>query len=76
MKNHNGNSRRSEEITRDEFIALLRAEIERVGGQNELARRMHISITLLSLILSGEREPRGAVLDYFGIEKIVIYRKK
>jgi DNA-binding phage protein len=35
----------------NDFIRLLRSEIERAGGQSALARREHIDRTLLNRVL-------------------------
>lgn len=42
--------------------------------QLSLARKLGISAQYLNDILHGRREPGESVLEYLGLEKIVIYR--
>lgn len=51
--------------TLDEFCAA----IERTTGRK-------ISFQYLQKMLSGKRKPGKAVLDYLGLERVVVYREK
>lgn len=66
------------EITKDEFLDMLRREVKRAGTQKALAAQIGINETVLSRVLSGREDPGPTILDHFGFEKIktFTFRKK
>lgn len=42
----------------------------------ELAEEIGVSISYLSMILAGEREPGDQVLEYLGLERRTVFVKK
>lgn len=66
-------------VTGEDVRALIRAEVARLdGSQTRLAHLMGITPQYICKILSGHTEVphMGAVLDYFGLEAVLVYRKK
>jgi transcriptional regulator with XRE-family HTH domain len=55
---------------------LLRAEAKAVGGEKHFAAKAGVSVQLIYAIETGNREPRGRVLDALGLEAVVSYRRK
>ena len=45
-----------------EVVRLLRAEVERAGGQSAWARREGIDRTLLNKVLSGQKPPSNKII--------------
>jgi predicted transcriptional regulator len=66
------------ELTSDQVRIRLWEDIKKNPGrpmtQTELAARIGVSLPFLNEILRGTREPSGKVLDYLGLERVVIYR--
>lgn len=56
-------------LSRQDVIDLLRAEALKLGSQRKLAKAMHVSPSLVSLIINGVKPPEHAVLDYLGLVK-------
>jgi len=46
------------------------------SNQSALAKEIGISAQYLSDVLRGNRNPGKKILDFLGIEKVVIYRRK
>lgn len=46
------------------------------GTQKELAEEIGVSQAFLSDVLAGHREPTGKILDYLGLERVTVYRRK
>ena len=66
-------------MTADDVRALMRKEIERLGGmQSMLAGRAGMSQQYISDLLTGRRDipTSGALLDYFGIEAKITWQRK
>jgi transcriptional regulator with XRE-family HTH domain len=58
-------------------VKMLRQCIARDGGtQADLAKDIGISPQFLSEILNGVRKASDVVLDFLGLEKIIVYRPK
>lgn len=43
------------------------------GGTSKAARKLGISHSMVSYILSGKSKPRGKVLPFFGLKAVTIY---
>lgn len=64
-------------FTEPEVVVMLVETMRRTKmTQEQLAEAIGISKGLLSDVLSGNRAPRGRVLDYLGLELITLYKKK
>ena len=59
----------------DRLRKMLRIGVQVDGTQQAFARRIGISEQYLSDILKGRREPGAKVLKYFGLERVVGYRR-
>jgi transcriptional regulator with XRE-family HTH domain len=58
-------------LSEDEFPAFLRQHV--IGKQDELAERLGISATYLSMLLSGQRRPSRNILAKLGLVKETRY---
>lgn len=63
-------------MTPDSVRALIRRACREAGSQKAWAKQHSINEAFLSQVLRGEREPSPSILDVFGLERIVSYRKK
>lgn len=60
--------------TRDEVLGLVKAEVQRLGGQRPMARAVGLSDSFVSDVLAGKRNPCSPrILKYLGISKVVMY---
>src|SRR5690348_2357481 len=55
---------------------LLREACTAAGGESAFARQAGVTQQLVSLVLTGRREPRGKILDVLGLKMVVEFRKK
>lgn len=63
--------------TSEQVRELLGGHLDRTKTtQLEFSRDIGISPQHLCDVLKGRREPFGAILDYFGLERSVTYRRK
>ena len=63
-------------MTREDVVALIRELIENEGTQAYAAKVIGVSQQYLNDILKRNREPGPAILNFFGIERDWIYRRK
>lgn len=63
-------------MTPDSVRALIRRACREAGSQKAWAKRHGVNEAFLSQVLRGEREPSPAILEPFGLERVVIYRRK
>jgi hypothetical protein len=61
--------------TAEEVRAMLR-KVTQKHGVNWLANELYLSAGTIWYCLNGKRAPSPAVLDYLGLEKITLYRRK
>ncbi len=66
----------AEKLTRDDIVDLILKLVAKEGSQSAAARRIGISATHLGDILDGSKDPGPVVLEFFGLEREVLYRKK
>lgn len=66
------------ELTEEDVLKLMRAEVTRVGGVRQFARRLGLTAQHIREILRGATKlpHRGAILEYLGLEGRMIYRRK
>ncbi len=64
------------EITQQQVIELLRRVVEQEGSQRKAAKRMGISVGHLNNVLTGDKPPSPAILNFFGYQREIVYRKK
>lgn len=62
-------------LTTPEVRELLRAAVKH-RSQASLAKEVGVTQPYLSLILSNNKAGFGKFLDYLGLERVVLYRKK
>ena len=63
-------------LTYLEVLQLIQDEARKAGTQAALADKMGVSPAYLSDILRLRRPLSDRVLEYFGIERDIVYRKK
>ena len=61
-------------MTENDIRKRLRAEADKLGSRQLLARQMGITPAYLSDFLAGNRGAGKAILAYLGVEKLVTYR--
>ena len=59
-----------------QVVALVWRATEKEGTQKALADKIGVDPSFLHDVLFLKRAPTGKVLDYLGLERVVIYRKK
>ena len=64
------------ELTRDQVIALLQGLVDREGSKVAAANKIGVTSAYLGEILKGTREPGPRILEYFGLERETVYKKK
>jgi hypothetical protein len=57
-----------------DVIELLRAEIDRVGGQSEWARQTGIERALINRVLNGRRLPPSILCRALGLEWVLVHQ--
>lgn len=55
-----------------DWLQILRDEVQKKGSNAALARVIGVHESLISLLLSGLRKPGPTILDYLGLEKVVV----
>lgn len=67
-------------LTAKQVRTLLKARLQDFGKargqQAKLAEKIGVSPPFISAIMSGDKDPSGAVLDFLGLERVVLYRAK
>ncbi len=64
------------ELTAEQVRERLRLAMTRDGfNQDALATRIGITRQLVSLVLLGRQPPAGKILNYLGLERVVLYRE-
>jgi hypothetical protein len=56
----------------DEILVLLRAAIQREGGQVAFAKHHRVNRTYLNMVLSGKRPVGDAIAEAIGLHKVYI----
>ncbi len=64
------------DLTQDQIIALLHRLVEKEGSQRKAAKRIGISVGHLNNIITGDNPPSPVVLEFFGLRREIVYRKK
>lgn len=70
----NGQLSMKKSFTSAQVVDRLWEYIGRGCNQTQLAKRIGVSVPFVNDILHGKREPSGKVLEFLGLERIVIYR--
>jgi transcriptional regulator with XRE-family HTH domain len=63
-------------LTQDQVIQLIRDLVHKEGSQSKAARKIGISAVYIGKILKGKELPGQSALNYFGLEREIVYRKK
>lgn len=66
---------KSQSAKRTEFLARLRKDVAKYGGQKDLAAAMGISAPYLSDVLNGRRDPGKSILRFYGLREESVYVK-
>jgi hypothetical protein len=59
----------------DEILSLLRAAIQREGGQVAFAKYHRVNRTYLNMVLSGKRPMGDAIAEALGLRKVYVAEK-
>lgn len=62
----------TDDQVREELVAAIAA----AGSQAALAKAIGVSGAFISVIARGEKPPCGKVLDFLGIERVTMFRRK
>ena len=63
-------------LNRDDVIALIQELVEKEGTQSAAAAKLGIVASYMSDLLKGKRDPGPEVLNFFGLEKKIVYISK
>lgn len=63
-------------LNRDQVIALIRELAKKEGTQEAAAAKIGIAPPYVSDLLRGKRNPGPEVLEFFGLEKKIVYVSK
>jgi len=58
----------------EDVVSLLRAEVTRVGGQTEFAKKTGLPRTEVNKALTGARLPSRSVIDALGLAPIYVFK--
>jgi len=58
----------------EDVIAMLRAEVKRVGGQVEWAKKARVDRAIVSKVLNGHRPPSKAILKALKLRMVFVPR--
>jgi hypothetical protein len=59
----------------EEVRAMIRETTQRCGV-NWLANKLYLSPNMIWYCMNGKRSPSLVILNYLGLEKMVVYRQK
>ena len=60
-------------LTQEEFLGLIRDDVETEGSQKALAARLEVSETYLSDVLRGRRSAGSKILARYGLRAVTSY---
>jgi len=63
-------------LTALEVVDRLRQHVIVHGSQRAFAKKLHVSVQFLNMVLHGKKAPAGKVLAYLGLERHVCYFPK
>jgi hypothetical protein len=61
------------QLTQDEFLSLIRDDVETEGSQKALAARLEVSETYLSDVLRGRRAAGNKILARYNLRAVTSY---
>lgn len=61
------------ELTQEQFLGLIRDDVEKAGSQKALAAKLDVSETYLSDVLNNRREPSRKILSRYKMRAVVSY---
>jgi len=60
-------------LTQDEFLSLIRDDVETEGSQKALAAKLEVSETYLSDVLRGRRAAGSKILSRYNLRAVTSY---
>jgi transcriptional regulator with XRE-family HTH domain len=61
------------QLTQDEFLSLIRDDVETEGSQKALASKLEVSETYLSDVLRGRRTAGNKILSRYNLRAVTSY---
>ena len=61
------------QLTQDEFLSLIRDDVETEGSQKALANKLEVSETYLSDVLRGRRTAGNKILSRYNLRAVTSY---
>jgi transcriptional regulator with XRE-family HTH domain len=61
------------QLTQEEFLSLIRDDVETEGSQKALAARLEVSETYLSDVLRGRRAAGNKILTRYNLRAVTSY---
>ena len=61
------------QLTQEEFLSLIRDDVETEGSQKALAARLQVSETYLSDVLRGRRAAGNKILTRYNLRAVTSY---
>jgi hypothetical protein len=61
------------QLTQEEFLSLIRDDVETEGSQKALAARLEVSETYLSDVLRGRRMAGNKILSRYNLRAVTSY---
>lgn len=62
-------------ITKDELITIIVSQVQLSGSVSALSKKLGVSLSYLSDVLRGTREPGEKVLNSIGYKRVVLFEK-
>jgi DNA-binding transcriptional regulator YdaS (Cro superfamily) len=62
------------QLTQEEFLSLIRDDVETEGSQKALANRLEVSETYLSDVLRGRRTAGNKILSRYNLRPVTSYQ--
>ena len=62
------------QLTQEEFLSLIRDDVETEGSQKALANKLEVSETYLSDVLRGRRTAGNKILSRYNLRPVTSYQ--
>jgi DNA-binding phage protein len=62
-------------LDQNEVVQLLRAEVKRMGGQAEWARKNGVARSMISMVLTGDRPPSKKIISALNLRVVIVFER-
>jgi hypothetical protein len=62
-------------LDQKDVVRLLRLEVNRAGSQKKWAKKIGVTQSLISMVLSGDRPPNNKIISALKLHRLVLYER-